>query len=113
MNSPDSLERLFTAWKDEVTPSVPSVATDVRRRLRVLDEKRRPRFRLTQIEAAFSRPSFATAFITACVLLGLFLAEVRITYRENDRAARIEQNYLRLIDPLLVDPTPTPTNAAP
>jgi hypothetical protein len=113
MNEPDPLHRLFTAWKHEAPPSVPSVAAEVRRRIRDVDEKSNPRPRLARIEAAFSRPSFATAFVAACVLLGLFLAEVRITHRENEQTARIEQSYLRLIDPLIVDPAPASADASP
>lgn len=111
--SPDPLDRLFAAWRDEVPPAVPSVAAAVRERLRNESLSGKPRARLARIEAAFSRPSFATAFVAACVLLGLFLAEVRITRRDHERTARIEQSYLRLIDPLNVESVSAATDVEP
>ena len=49
----------------------------------------------------FSRPSFAVAFVAACMLLGLFLAEVRLSRLQAERSAQLAQSYLRLIDPLM------------
>lgn len=54
-----------------------------------------------RLELVFSRPSFAATFVAACMLLGLFLAEIRLSHAQAERTARIEQNYVRLIDPLL------------
>lgn len=54
-----------------------------------------------RISTAFARPSFAIAFVAACMLLGLFLAEVRVTRTESERSRQIAQSYLALIDPLL------------
>ena len=53
------------------------------------------------MEAAFARPSFVVAFIAACMLLGLFLAEVRLSRLHAERGVQIAQSYLRLIDPLM------------
>jgi len=53
-----------------------------------------------RLEAAFSRPAFAATFVAACLLLGLFLAEVRLTRAQAERTAALEQSYLRLVDPL-------------
>jgi hypothetical protein len=53
------------------------------------------------VHAAFARPSFAAAFIAACVLLGLFLAEVRRSEVQTQYNRELMQSYLRLIDPLL------------
>jgi len=52
-----------------------------------------------RLEAAFARPAFAAAFVAACLLLGLFLAEVRLTRLQAERTAALEQSYLRLVDP--------------
>lgn len=52
------------------------------------------------IESAFARPAFAAAFIAACLLLGLFLAEVRLTRIQAERTAALERSYLSLVDPL-------------
>lgn len=53
-----------------------------------------------RLEAAFARPAFAAAFVAACLLLGLFLAEMRLTRLQAERTAALEQSYLRLVDPL-------------
>ncbi len=47
-----------------------------------------------------ARPAFAAAFVAACLLLGLFLAEIRLTRLQAERTAALEQSYLRLVDPL-------------
>jgi len=65
------------------------------------------------VHAAFARPSFAAAFIAACVLLGLFLAEVRSSRLQSKYGAQLAQNYLHLIDPLLVESAQTPASTAP
>ena len=54
-----------------------------------------------RLHAAFSRPSFAVTFVTACVFLGLFLAEIRRSERQNEYNRELMQSYLRLVDPLL------------
>jgi len=58
-----------------------------------------------RMEVAFARPSFAAAFVIACVLLGLFLAEARISRLQAERSAQLAKSYLRLIDPLLRETT--------
>ncbi len=54
-----------------------------------------------RVHAAFARPSFAAAFVAACVFLGLFLAEVRRSHRQGEYNLELMQSYLRLVDPLL------------
>jgi hypothetical protein len=61
-----------------------------------------------RLDAVFARPSFAAAFITACMLLGLFLAERRVSRMHEAQGVQIARSYLQLIDPLL-----GPTPAAP
>lgn len=53
-----------------------------------------------RLESAFARPAFAATFVAACLLLGLFLAEIRLTRLQAERTAALEASYLRLIDPL-------------
>lgn len=55
-----------------------------------------------RLVAAFTRPSFALAFVAACMCLGLFLAEWRVAQAEVARSHQIAQSYLALIDPLFV-----------
>ncbi len=60
-----------------------------------------------EAETIFLRPAFAAVFVAACVLLGLFLAEVRVSRLHHDRDAQLLESYRRLIDPLLtVAPPP-------
>lgn len=59
----------------------------------------------------FSRPAFATLFLAACVLLGLFLAEVRVSRLHRERDQVLLESYRRLIDPLLTV-APAPPNFA-
>jgi hypothetical protein len=101
MNPPsDPLDSLLDRWH-EVPEPPPHLAPEVWRRIAVIDNRSdQPRF-LARIEAAFTRPSFAVAFVAACMLLGLFLAEVRLARLHAERGAQIAQSYLRLIDPLL------------
>jgi hypothetical protein len=97
---PDPLDSLLDRWRDTPEPP-PRLATEVWRRIAVVDSRAdRPGF-FARIEAAFTRPSFAITFVTACMLLGLFLAEVRLARLHAERGAQIAQSYLRLIDPLL------------
>lgn len=62
---------------------------------------------LARLDAVFSRPSFAIAFVAACMLLGLFLAEVRLSRLQAARSAQLAESYLRLIDPLIDQSTVT------
>lgn len=90
-----------------------SVAPEVWRRIREADSAGRTspgRFRL---EMAFARPSFAAAFVTACILAGLFLAEMRLTRLEVTRNAQLARSYLRLIDPLIAGAPPATGDLRP
>jgi hypothetical protein len=101
MPSPsDPLDSLLDRWKDSPEPP-PHLATEVWRRIAVIDNRAERTGLLTRIEAAFLRPSFAITFVAACMLLGLFLAEVRLAHLHEERGAQIAQSYLRLIDPLM------------
>jgi len=59
---------------------------------------------MERLDAACARPSFASAFVAACVLLGLFLAEARLTRIHAEQGAQMARSYLQLIDPLLDAP---------
>lgn len=64
------------------------------------------------MDRAFARPSFAAAFVIACVLLGLFLAEARLSRLQVERNTDLAKRYLRLIDPLLSETTAVRGRAA-
>lgn len=59
------------------------------------------------MEAGFAQPAFAFVFVTACVLLGLLLAEIRLSRLQADRNMQLARSYVRLIDPLLENPAST------
>ncbi|HEY5551841.1 MAG TPA: hypothetical protein VIK52_08130 [Opitutaceae bacterium] len=56
---------------------------------------------LAAIEAVFRQPAFAFAFVVACGLFGLLLAEMRVSRMHEARDVQLVQSYMRLIDPLL------------
>jgi hypothetical protein len=60
------------------------------------------------VEVIFGQPAFAAAFIAACLVLGLFLAEVRLSRAAADQNHRFIREYVRLIDPRIQSLT-TPT----
>lgn len=94
---PDPLDPLFERWRAD-TPVLPkSVAPEVWHRIE--QAEREGNTPLARIELAFSRPAFAAAFVAACVLLGLFLAETRLSDVHRQRSAELERSYLRLLDP--------------
>lgn len=83
------------------TPPLPGPLTpEVWRRLQASAEARAETW-WERVHAVFARPSFAGAFVLACVFAGLFLAEVRRSHRQNEYNLELTQSYLRLVDPLL------------
>jgi hypothetical protein len=83
------------------TPSLPApLAPEVWRRVSLAQDEARDSW-WQRLHAVFARPSFAAAFVVACVFLGLFLAEVRRTQRQAEYNHELMQSYLRLVDPLL------------
>jgi hypothetical protein len=102
MNTPhDPLESALEALRTSAPAQPESVQREVWRRI-AHGEHAAPAEPLPwwhRLEAAFSRPAFAAAFVAACLLLGLFLAEMRLTRLHAQRTAALEQSYLSLIDP--------------
>jgi hypothetical protein len=98
----DPLDSLLDRWRESPEPP-PRLAAEVWRRIAVVESDAERSGLFARIEAAFTRPSFTVAFFAACMLLGLFLAEVRLSQLQAARGVQIAQSYLRLIDPLLDD----------
>jgi hypothetical protein len=98
----DPLDPLLERW-GRLAPEQPeSVGREVWRRIADADaETSAPRATTWwwSIEAAFRRPAFAAAFIVACTVFGLFLAEFRLSRLHADRSARLQDSYLQLINP--------------
>lgn len=93
---PDPLDPLLDRWGQP--PAFRPLAADLRARLAPPPPV---------AETIFLRPAFAAVFIAACVLLGLFLAEVRVSRMHHDRDAQLLDSYRRLIDPLLTAVPPS------
>ncbi|MBA4136228.1 MAG: hypothetical protein C0518_02795 [Opitutus sp.] len=101
-SSPDPLASVLDRWG--APPAVPPLARDVRLRLAGPGRERVP-------PSPFFPPAFAAVFLAACILLGLFLAELRVTEQHRQRDARLLESYRRLIDPLLTaSPFPPETS---
>jgi uncharacterized membrane protein YciS (DUF1049 family) len=77
------------------------MAAEVWRRIAAVESRVERPGLFARMEAALARPSFVVAFVAACMLLGLFLAEVRLSRLHAERGVQIAQSYLRLIDPLM------------
>lgn len=97
----DSLAELLDRWGRP--PACPPLSVEVRRRVRQASPPRDAAEGLR----LFTRPAFAALFVAACVTLGLFLAELRVTEQHRTRDAQLLASYRQLIDPLLtVEPAP-------
>jgi hypothetical protein len=114
MASPDPLDSLLDRWsRREPPPPAPEALTqEVWRRIADSEVATGEPSWSGRIEAIFSRPSFAAAFVAACAMFGLFLAEVRVSRLQAQRNVQLAHAYLRLIDPL-VDSTIVAQSAAP
>ncbi|ATC63905.1 hypothetical protein CMV30_08050 [Nibricoccus aquaticus] len=97
---PDPLDSLLDQWGRGAPSSPGPLAPEVWRRIARMEEPVKRTF-WEMVHGAFARPSFAAAFVAACVLLGLFLAEARRSRLQSEYNRELMQSYLRLIDPLL------------
>jgi len=105
----DPLDSLLNRWSK--TPEVPAhLSTEVWRRIAVAETSEENTSIWSRIEAVFARPSFAFTFVAACMLSGLFFAEVRLSKLHAERSALLAKSYLRLIDPLISDISNPKTN---
>ena len=96
----DPLDSLLDRWHETPEPP-PHLEREVWRLIAVIDNRAERPGLLARIEAAFLRPSFAVTFVAACMLLGLFLAEMRLARLHAERGSQIAQSYLKMIDPLI------------
>lgn len=103
MSSRDPLDDLLDGWKPSSPP--PDLRAEIRREIGRVQHQSEARSWFGRLELAFSRPSFAATFVAACVLFGLFLAEVRVTRQHAIYGAQIARSYVQLIDPLLAAQT--------
>lgn len=114
MQSPqDPIDPLLERWRDAPPPPPTTIEAEVWRRIAEADGLTARPTLFARMEAAFARPSFSVAFVAACMLLGLFLAEVRLTRLQAERNAQLAQSYRHLIDPLLTQTPDRGVSAAP
>lgn len=105
MNTPpDPLDPLLDRWSDMPEPP-PRLSAEVWHRIALTEgEPDQSAGWWAAVETWFARPPFAVMFIACCALLGLFLAEVRVSHQQSERSAQLARSYLQLIDPLLTTP---------
>lgn len=109
-HSVDPLDELLD--RSSVAPEPPSHLV-AKIRARIADQPARAQLSwMSRLDVVFARPSFAATFIAACVLLGLFLAEARLTRWHAARGAEMARSYVKLIDPLL-PPAPSAASRSP
>jgi hypothetical protein len=102
---PDPLDPLLDRWSEIPDPST-RLAANVWQRIAVNENKLGWNTGLwANLEWLFRRPAFAVGFVTACALLGLFMAEIRVSNLQRERNAQLARSYLLLIDPLLNTPS--------
>jgi hypothetical protein len=100
MSPHDPLDDLLDRWQPPAN-AVPDLRAEIRHQIAVATLTERSGW-LSRLEDVFARPSFAVAFVAACVLLGLFLAEARVSRLHAAYGAQIARSYVQLIDPLVV-----------
>jgi len=96
----DPLDNLLDHW-GQTTPSPEHLEPEVWRRIAVADNLDDAPGFFARIKTVFSRPSFSIAFAVACISLGLFLTELRVSHEQTQHNRQLVQSYLRLVDPLL------------
>lgn len=103
MNTPseDPLDQLLDRWSEAPAPS-PRLSAKVWQIIATQESRRYDALSPWSVFVYWlGRPVFAVGFVTACALLGLLLAEVRISHAQRERNAQLARSYLQLIDPLL------------
>ncbi len=100
---PDPLDKLLDRWSETPDPS-PRLTASAWQHIALADQPARPMGWWAAVETWLARPAVAVGFVTACALLGLFLAELRVSHLQRERSAELARSYLRLIDPLMNAP---------
>lgn len=103
----DPLDNLLDQW-GKTTPAPDRLEPEVWRRIAVSDNPDTAPGWFDRLKTVFARPSFSVAFAAACILLGLFLFQLRVSHQHEQRNHQLVQSYLRLIDPLLESQTGLP-----
>ncbi|MBX3751873.1 MAG: hypothetical protein KF897_17480 [Opitutaceae bacterium] len=102
---PDPLDALLD--RRGAAPPPEGIARTAWRRIALLEHAEPPHPGVL-LDGWFARWPFATLFLVSCALVGLFLAEARISQRERERSEQLARSYLVLINPLLQAPAGPP-----
>jgi len=103
MNTPpDPLDPLLDRWSQVPEPPV-RLAANVWQRIATQKSPASQGWRRS-LENWLGRPVFAMGFVAACALVGLLIAEMRVSQLQRERSAQLARSYLLLIDPLLNTP---------
>lgn len=102
----DPLGPLFERGRAAAPPLGNSVAPEVWRRLRATPAAGGDPGWWGRVAGLCAPPAFAFAFVAACLLGGLFLAELRLSRLQAERSAQLARSYVRLIAPLLENTPP-------
>ncbi len=98
---PDPIDSLFERARHCAPEPAENLESTVWRRIAAAETPVKRSGIFARIEAIFARPSFTAAFVVGCVLLGLLLAETRVSQMQAKRSVQFVQSYLRQIDPQL------------
>jgi hypothetical protein len=101
--TPDPLDSLLDRWSETPNPT-PRLTANVWQQIAQHESERSAANGWASLKMWLGRPAFAVGFVAACALLGLFLAEVRVSRLQRERSAELARSYLLLIDPLLNAP---------
>ena len=98
MTEKDELDSLLDRWQD-IPATDPLIKHRVWTRIAAGDS-RGLKFteRLTACLRLLSKPVAAAVFVTASIICGLLVAELRVSRVKNLQASELAQNYFQLID---------------
>ena len=107
-NPDDPLDSALKTSASQPVPEFSSLRREVWRRLAAeRKEPAAPRL-IERIEAIFRQPAFSAAFVAACLLCGLFVAEVRASRATAKHNQRLVRDYAKWIDPRIASPKEAP-----
>jgi hypothetical protein len=98
---PDPLDQLLNRWSEVPEPSA-NLTREVWRRI-ALNESNAIHRGSRRLEL-LTRPFYASVFVFSCVVVGLFLAEVRVARLQTEASSQLARSYVALINPLLRGP---------
>ncbi len=98
MPDKDKLDLLLEDWQDTPEPD-PQLTHRVWSRIAADDNSREPLTTnwFNRFSNILSRPLGAAAFVTACVVCGITIAQFRVSYEKQARTDQLAHDYIQLI----------------